>query len=249
VISERAFSQAFHFFWRELLPFMTPHYITLFNEAYSAMLTGRDGTPIAELEISEDVGRPDVAAELGFRLAKIAHAHEVSPCDSGGLRHLVDEAIREVQASFRSFEMSRFTVEPSDFEIDEAILLCSRYDALYRAVDGDLVYCPSLRGVGFLDSCEADLATADTLIEVKTTTRRVSGRDLRQVLVYLALGAAQKSHSWSNFGIFNPRRAVISRISVDGFIAHVSGGKTVHEVYSEILSFSGSRDLLLEKSF
>jgi len=249
MISERVFSQAFHFFWKELLPFLTSHYITLFNEAYSTVLRGVDGAALGELEIPEAVDRPDVAAELGFRLAKISHSYNVSSEDNISLRPLIPDAIQEVRSSFRSFTAGSFTVEPTEVEIDEALLLCSRYGALYRNVVGEFVYCPCLPGVGFIDSCEADLVTADTLIEVKTTTRRVSGRDLRQVLVYLALRSAQGAHNWSAFGIFNPRRGVLSLMSVEAFVAHVSGGKTVHEVYGEILSFSGSRDLLIEKEF
>lgn len=249
MISERVFAQGFHFFWKELLPFLTPHYITLFNEAYSTVLQDTDGNPLLELEIPEAVDRPDVAAELAFRLAKISCDHNVAPEDNSNIRPLIPKAIQEVQISFRTFAPAGSIVEPTAVEIDEALLLCSRYGALYREKIGNLVYCPRVQGVGFIDSCEADLGIDDTLVEVKTTTRRVSGRDLRQVLVYLALRSAQGDHHWSAFGVFNPRRGILSSMSVQAFVAHVSGGKTVHDVYNEILSFSASRDLLIEKEF
>jgi len=250
MISERAFSQAFHSFWKEVTPFLTPHYITLFNEAYREDLTDEDGEQMGELDIPEELDRADVAAELGFRLAKVAHQHRAPLNDNEWIRRLVPYATEEMRVSFSGHSGPRPPVDPTDAEVCEALRLCSRYAAFYRMVDGaEILFCPPLQGVGVLNSCEADISVGSMLVEVKTTTRRVSGRDLRQVLVYLALGSVQKTFKWSEFGIFNPRRAEFSRITIDVFIAQISGGKSAREVYAEILSFVESSDLVLDQQF
>lgn len=250
MISERAFSQAFHSFWKELLPFLTSHYITLFNEAYEVAVLDDQGNPFSELELPEALDRADVASELGFRLAKLAHTSGVSLFDREALLGLLSDAVSEVQANLHRHEGRQSDIEPTNIEIDEALDLCARYADLPRLLKGaQMQWCPPLKGFGFINSCEADLAAGPLLVEVKTTTRRVSGRDLRQILVYLALDAAQKTYRWSSFGIFNPRRAAFSCLSVETFIAYVSGGRTVHDVCADILSFAESSDLLIEKRF
>ena len=69
-----------------------------------------------------------------------------------------------------------------------------------------------------LSSCFADLAVGSTLFEVKTVSRTFESRDLRQLLVYLALQSATGEPRWDYGGLLKPRFSCVCTFSVDWLV-------------------------------
>src|SRR5687767_1115096 len=51
-------------------------------------------------------------------------------------------------------------------------------------------FTPKIRGAGVLSECAADISTGPPLFEVKTAESKIARKDIRQLIVYLALQAA-----------------------------------------------------------
>jgi hypothetical protein len=118
----------------------------------------------------------------------------------------------------------------SETERSEGLRLCARYDALYSVFPKGpaLEFCPTFPGAGFLNSSEGDIGIGKSLIEVKTTTRKPAGMDIRQLMVYAALDANAGKKRWSDIGIFNPRRGTTTRgatLSVRAVRSHRSASR------------------------
>ena len=111
---------------------------------------------------------------------------------------------------------------------------------------GDLL--TMVRGNGLLSSCFADLSVGSTLFEVKTVARPFHSRDLRQLLVYLALQSATGERRWDNGGLFNPRLSVFCTFSIDWLVTRLSGGRPPKMVFTDFVQ-SLARDLVLDRRF
>jgi len=79
--------------------------------------------------------------------------------------------------------------------------------------------------------------------------RNLAGKDIRQLLVYLALQAAAGNRRWPRAGFFNPRKAEYHEFDVDTFIAQISGGRSASEVYSDLVDFVSSRGVEIDAAF
>ncbi|HEX7722761.1 MAG TPA: hypothetical protein VF397_11430 [Pyrinomonadaceae bacterium] len=95
----------------------------------------------------------------------------------------------------------------------------------------------------------ADISIGRALFEVKTVDRNLASKDIRQLIVYLALQAATGERIWSVGGFFNPRKAEYHEFVVDELIAQVSGGRSSSEVYHALVDFVCSWDLQLDTAF
>ncbi len=253
MISERAFSRSFDAFWQELLPLLTPRFVTLFNEGYEVTLLNEKGKELPPLPVGKGVERFDIVAEFAFRLARIANEQCIAPTALKATTAAMAAAEKEAFELIDRYEGRRPTeVEPlSEAEKTEGLLLCLRYDALYRShpAGAKIQFCPTFPGAGFLNSSEGDIGVGSTLIEVKTTTRKPSGKDIRQILVYAALDAASGRNRWSHFGIFNPRRATLHASSIESLVLRLSGGKPPSDVFAELVSFTESDQSAIERRF
>lgn len=253
MISERAFAHSFDSFWKELLPFLNPSFVSIFNEAYEHQLTDSDGVEIEVLPIPEGVEYPDLIAEFAFRLARLAHHRALSFEQTEQSQELIEEAEAEALNLILRYDnkLPTSTTGLTRIERDEGLRLAWRYQHLYRnfPANSKVDFCPQFPGAGFLDSCEGDLGIASCLVEVKTTVRKPSGKDLRQILIYLALSANAGKHHWKEFGIFNPRRGTLHRTEVDSFVLRISGGLPPSEVFAELISFTESNELVFDKRF
>lgn len=49
-------------------------------------------------------------------------------------------------------------------------------------------FTPKIYGAGLLSECEADISIGPLLFEVKTAERKIAGKDIRQLIVYLFAG-------------------------------------------------------------
>lgn len=247
MISARLFSQSFPGFWGELLPLLTPAFVHMVNESFISV-------PVA-LEVPKASGESDsaVIAECAFFLAQAASernvtAHELCQ-DSGLMFQALREALREV-SRFEGVEAH----EPfplTEPEHAEVVALTQNYQHFLqrRSLGRDVVFHPVVPGAGFIDSCEADLSVGEILFEVKTVNRNLAGKDIRQLIVYLALQSATGNRRWSRAGFFNPRKAIFHEFDIDDLISQMAGGKTAGEVFHEIVSFAGQSDVPADYGF
>jgi hypothetical protein len=253
MISERSFSRSFDAFWHELLPLLTPQFVALFNEGYEECLLNEAGEALSVLPVGVGVDRPDIVAEFAFRLARHANEQGISLNGVNEAAEAIATAEQEAFDLIDRYEGRKPAgIEPlSDAERTEGLILCSRYEGLYHSqpAGARIQFCPKLQGTGFLNSSEGDISIGKTLIEVKTTTRKASGKDIRQILVYAALDATAGQNRWSHFGIFNPRRATLHQANIESFILRLSGGKPPSDVFAELVSFAESDQPAIERRF
>jgi len=252
MISERTFARSFEAFWQELLPLLTPHFVALFNEAYETCLVD-SGRQLDILPIPTGVDRVDIIAEFAFRLARLAVQEKASFEEIGDHATLIGEAEGEALELIRRYEGAQpvEVIPLSVEEKNEGLRLCRRYPSLFGefAPATSVQFCPRISGAGFLDTCEGDIGIGSCLIEVKTTTRKPSSKDLRQLIIYAALDANSGSRRWREFGIFNPRRGSLHKVEIDPLILRVSGGKPSSDAFADLIVFSESNEPTLERTF
>ncbi|RQO59418.1 hypothetical protein DBV14_07395 [Variovorax sp. KBW07] len=252
MISERAFAKSFASFWQELVPLLTPRFVGLFNEAYRKELLDETGGLLKAVPITPGT-RADIVAEFAFWGARLLR-------DSGRVpTSLLDDPGMIQEASRRAFEVvqhyegakpdSMESLQPS--ELNQALALAKNYASLYRAFQptSPVEFGPRFQGCGFLNTAEGDLGIGGTLVEVKTTTRKVAGKDLRQLITYLALDAGAGRQRWSHVGIFNPRRGTFHCAEVDSLLLRISGGKPRVDVLGELVEFVQATELVNDRTF
>ena len=247
MISERQLARGFRGLWNEVLPVLTPHFMRLFNEAYSR--GPADG-------ISAVPSRPDtdpaVVAEFAFHVARLAHERV------GSFRGVADNDIilSDAESTALSLidEYENVKHAPptslSQNARSEGLLLVRNYEVFLATYSSqEIEFRPDIPGSGFVDACTADLSIGSTLFEVKTIERNIGSKELRQLLVYLALQSATGEKRWSQAGFFNPRRGLVYEFSVDKIIPLMSGGRLASEVFHDMVQFFGTRDIQLDLAF
>ena len=252
MISERAFAKAFASFWQELVPLLTPHFVRLFNEAYEKNLVDETGTPLHAVPI-EPGTRADIVAEFAFWGARLLQDRGRVPED------LLDDPAIVHEASQRAFEVvQRYEGGKPDVvgpllptELRQGLALAKNYASLYRACQPTtrIEFSPQFQGCGFLNAAEGDLGIDGTLVEVKTTTRKIAGKDLRQLITYLALDAGAGRQRWSHVAIFNPRRGTFYCAGADALLLRISGGKPRVDVLGELVEFVQATELVNDRIF
>lgn len=252
MISERVFSKSFASFWQELLPLLTPRFMALFNEAYEKSLGNIEGRSAVPVPITAG-SRADMVAEFAFHGARLLREENISIDDLMVNRVILYKASERAFEVINKYEGRRPNVtQPlNEREIAEGLQLVRQYDYLYRSfpMGSRVEFCPKFSGAGYLNAAEGDLGVSDTLIEVKTTTRKVAGKDLRQLLIYLALDASAGKSRWSHVGIFNPRRATFHRAEISALMLRLSGGRPQSDVFSDLISFVETGALVVDARF
>jgi len=253
MISERQLSRGFSRFWQELLPLLTPRFIRLFNQSYVIPLKAPEGIDLKPLQVGVHNENPALVAEMSFYLAKLARKERKTIDEAAMSKELVTAAKRSAIALMDLYEgdSKGDAFELSDSETGEALQLASYYDSLYPVFGADrpVEFSPQIPGAGFIASCFGDLSIGDTLFEIKTVNRNLSGKDFRQLIVYLALQASTGKRRWTSAGFFNPRRGVIAEFEVDPVIFRLSGGRTPSDVFGELVAFASSREAIFDSTF
>lgn len=252
MISERAFAKSFASFWQELVPLLTPRFVGLFNEAYKKTLVDETGRELHGVPI-EPSTRADIVAEFAFWGARMMQESGRAPDG------LLDDPAMVQEVSQRAFEVVRQYegVKPDvvgplhPTELRQGLALVKNYASLYRACQPTtrIEFGPRFQGCGFLNAAEGDLGIDGTLVEVKTTTRKVAGKDLRQLITYLALDAGAGRQRWSHVAVFNPRRGTLHRADVDALLLRISGGKPRVDVLGELVEFVQATELVNDWAF
>jgi len=229
---------------------LSPTFIVAFNEAFVRPIFGRNGI-VPAVEIIDKTSYPDVLAEYAFQLAAIALNKGVSVRTVAGDQNDVDLA--NLIAAERVCRL-RPSLAVDDLRIGElglveGVRLALAYDEFQGLWPSETAtFSPEIRGNGLLSSCFADLSIGRTLFEVKTVSRPFQSKDLRQLLVYLALQSATGERRWEYGGLFNPRRGVYALFSIDWLVMRLSGGRPTKVVFSEFL-LAFNRDIVLDRHF
>ena len=75
-----------------------------------------------------------------------------------------------------------------------------------------------------------------TLYEVKCGQSRVRGKDLKQVLCYLALNYASRMYSIEEVAVLNPRRGIVLRSTVESLCRNIAGTSAA-ELLGDIVAY------------
>ena len=135
-------------------------------------------------------------------------------------------------------------------EIKDSLALAEQYDYFLEKQKGTNVeFSPAVAGAGFLGVCRADLSIDNTLYEVKTVSRNIAGKDIKQLLIYLALQYSTGQRRWVNAGFYNPRKAHFYKFSIDHLVYRTSGGKSTSELFSDVIDFLCSRGVEIDTAF
>jgi hypothetical protein len=253
MITERAFAASFPNFWQELLPLLTPSCVHLLNAGHEEHLQGSNGLELGPVETSDETRDAAIVSEFAYHLAREAFSRSLS------VHEAFDDGSVQSAAQAAAFDLiNRYegrTVLPNSTlnsaELNEGLQLAIRYESFADAQGGseDCVFQAPIKGCGFLHACAADLVIGDYLVEVKTVKRTLAGKDIRQLVVYLALGSVAHPAPWQHAGFFNPRRSTFHQFRVNELINLMSGGKSVVDVYTDLLDFTCSSDVQLDSVF
>lgn len=252
VISEKTVATVFNGFWEEALPLLTPSFVRVFNEAHCEALGDLPSSKFFRIPIAPEVTMHDLVAEFAFCAAEAAHATGKGIVQIATDRKAVEDIYAKAVHFLKRYESSDGEILLNTIEIEEAFKLAEQYQRFFDYLQlhhTQIEFRPQIKGAGFLGSCTADLSAGDTLYEVKTVSRNLSGKDIRQLLVYLGLRSATNESQWEYAGFFNPRRALHYRFSVEHLIYRTSGGRSRAEVFDRLLRFLDSRGIELDTPF
>ena len=237
--------------WSNFFPMLTPAFIIAFNEAYVHRIPVFDGEMLP-ISTNTSPNHSDVLAEFSFRLAATAYLRGISVKEASDnlliLREACEEAMRKIRGLREVGQPD--SLELTETELAEGVRLAGVHEHFYslRLPKDEVVFSPGVRGCGVLNSCRADLSIGNTLYEVKTVSRNFQSRDLRQLLVYLALQDATSESRWQFGGLMNPRVGVFCRFSIEWLVARLSGGRAPKLVFLDFLE-ALSRDTVMDRRF
>ena len=253
MISERTFARSFSDFWAQLLPLLTPSFVHIINQGFRESLTDRSGVEIEAIPKNPKTTDSAVVAEFAFFLAQMAVEKEMRVDDvfqNLSLKELAERSALEVVTKYeggRVYVPDRLSPE----ELDEGMTLARNYGLFFeqRCKGKRIEFGPEIPGAGFLSECKADISVETALFEVKTVDRNFAGKDIRQLIVYLALQGATGQRRWETAGFFNPRKAIYLEFEVDDLIQRMSGGKSSAEVFQDFVDFVCTRDIQFDAAF
>jgi hypothetical protein len=253
MISERAFAASFNDFWQDLFPMLTPALVHLIHSGHQQYVTDYMGTELPEVESRKATRDSAIVSEFAYHLFERSVVNSIPLPEAMNSSDILASAqVRAVEA-VNTYEGRIIFSEPvlNADELGEGYELALRYDAFVRQVGADSqVTIPlPLRGAGFLGACNADMLLGDYLVEIKTVKRNLLSKDIRQLVVYLALNAAGGNPDWKFAGFFNPRRSTFHKLVSADLIVHMSGGRPPVDVFSQLIEFACSSDVFLDSTF
>jgi hypothetical protein len=249
-MNEREIANGFSAVWSEYFPMLSPTFIVAFNEAFVRPILGSTGI-VQPVSSKVKTVRPDVLAEFGFRLASSAFQTGISVKMAASDKLISDAANSAAAKRIREFRpgLPLDELRLSLQEQQEGIRLAAVYEEFLRLWPTETVtFSPMVRGNGMLSSCFADLAVGRTLFEVKTVSRPFQSRDLRQLLVYLALQSTTGEPRWDYGGLLNPRLSLFCTFSVDWLVTRLSGGRPPKVVFTDFVQ-ALARDFVQDRRF
>lgn len=252
IISEKTVATVFNDFWEEVLPLLTPSFVRVFNEAHCEELVDLPTGKFHRIPIAPEITMHDLVAEFAFCAAETAHAADKGVIEIANDKRAVKDIYKKAVNFLKRYESDNGEILLNNVEIKEAFKIAEQYQYFFDYLQlqhAQIKFRPRIKGAGFLGSCTADLSASDTLYEIKTVSRNLSGKDIRQLLIYLGLRSATNEPQWNYAGFFNPRRALHYRFSVEHLIYRTSGGRSKVEVFDRLLKFLDSRGIELDTPF
>lgn len=248
MITEKIIAKAFNGLWEETLPLLTPNFVRLFNEANSEDLTKCLGSKFQYTPIGPNIEKHDLVAELSFQLAKVSNENSIAVFDLGLKSDYFEKAYRRSISFIKRYEGLGLVL--NEDELSESYKLAQQYEYFFLHINANQIeFLPKIIGSGFLGLCEADLSVDDTLYEVKTVSRNIAGRDIKQLLIYLALNHSSRARKWLHAGFFNPRKSIHYKFSIDHLVYRTSGGRSASEVFRDIIDFLATRGIEIDAIF
>jgi len=251
VITERQILMAFPSIWAEVFPFLSPHFMTLFNEAYSMPIRTASGRRIPPLPVPDGLKHLDLVSEFGFHLARLAIPNGISveaAYESPQIKADAAAAACELAILYEQ-PVGNAPLELNHEQFVVGYMFAQNYERLFQGANTTSIeFWPMVPGSGLLPACRCDVSVENTLYEVKTVNRRYHSKDIRQVFIYLALQSATGARRWTQAALFNPRLSTIAQFDVDVLVGQLSGGRPALEVFDELIS-RFIRDQELDRSF
>ncbi len=252
MITEKTIASVFSEFWTEALPLLTPSFVRIFNEAYCEHLAELPSSKFVNIEISNKVEKHDLVAEFAFCAAETIHNSAITMAEFADDKKALDDTYKRAVRFLKRYQSNDYEIALNTYEISESLKIAEQYERFFKHLkltNNQIIFRPQLKGSGFLGSCTADLSVDDTLYEIKTVTRNISGKDVRQILIYLLLQSSSDDKVWTHAGFFNPRKAEHYRFSVDHLIYKTSGGRSKSEVFEMLTNFLGERGVEIDTIF
>lgn len=229
MITERDIAKRFSATWLESFPVLSANFMRVFNESHISQYHGNQFVPI--------LGHSDVVSEYGFFLAKLAFEEKIDLHDARISVPLHDTAFSNALSTFHN--TSRVSDLPdnlSEEERKEGLQLASNILSFINSFNPTQVtFMPKVSGYGIIGACNADVSIDHTLFEIKTVKRTFRSKDLKQLILYLALGTISGEQEWSHAGLYNPRSGRFCRFNIAGLIGYLSGGRTPIDAFRRLL--------------
>jgi hypothetical protein len=227
VISETKFSHGFSSTWRILAPATD-----LFVRKLNALLRQREFAPLESSTLPE---RRAFINEVAFHLFRLDSLRtQLITTDSG----LISTAIQSARLTVSRFERLPATniADPADDERIEIVAQVSRLRQFfaYTSRDTGIEMEPKFPGCGIIDTCFGDIRCGETLYEIKAGDRNFRSADIRQLLVYAALGKSAGLGPLRQLGLFNPRTGLSFCMNLDDLCLEVSGTPS-EELLAELI--------------
>lgn len=244
MISERVAVRGFEAVWRDVMPLLTPHFIRVFNASRVLSID-----PWTAGAVPRQTDAPDFVAEVAMRLSGWAHAKQIPVATIKEGDAIVQELWIASESVVDRYEGATDGREHpfTRLDFEEARAIAGNIEAAVGCLPGAVEYSPAVRGAGVLGSCEADLSVGKCLIEVKAVDRRFAAKDLKQLLLYLALDAMD-GRRWTKGCMLNPRRATWCRFEVEELVPLLSGGRAGAEVLLDLVD-GMRRDVEADSAF
>ncbi len=250
MISERSIAAKFDGFWSDSLPLLTASFVKVFNEASSEYLDVYTSSGLKEQLLNSNINKPDLVAEFSFQLAKLICETSTSIDSVRNNESSINIAFERSLKFLKKYGTATYNTLLNVYEVEDAFNLAGQYELFFSHLNAQVVeFNPQIVGAGFLKECSADLSVDSTLYEIKTVSRNISGRDIKQLLLYLALQYSTGNQKWLYAGFYNPRKALHYRFPVEHLIENTSGGRSSSEVFMDIIDFLANRGVELDTSF
>ncbi len=250
MITEKIIAKEFNSLWEECLPLLTPSFVSLLNAANAEDLTENYKSKFQYIPVGSNIEKHDLVAELSFQLAKVSIEEGIKIADIAVTSDSFKKAYARSILFIKKYHNTELEMVLSENEIKEACLIANQYDYFFEFIKPQKIeFSPLVAGSGFLGRCEADLSIDDTLYEVKTVSRNISGNDVKQLVLYLALHYSSGNKRWTHAGFFNPRKCTHCKFSVEHLIYRTSGGKSTTEVFQDIVEILANRGIEIDSIF
>lgn len=207
MISEKNFSRGYTSFWAEFTPWLND-YVSFLNEGFVTNIE-------QPLHYVDDVNHRSINNILAFTLFKNAIEN-----NNNDILMALDEA-KIIASNYPRNNLETYTL----MDTYEQIVLAQTDRLLRRYRDKNLEFYPQFSGCGIMESCEGDILSENSLIEIKagTSAKGILPSDIKQSLVYSALDwLSENSKNIIHIELYNPRQGIFWESNIEELIKTVS---------------------------